>query len=604
MLNAVNDPKAQRQAALNDLDRYICGQKGGRQLLTTDLEQYKEREVTNGWHIPSSDTQPIALDIVVDGDFPYSAPRVALPKKGPGGPLEWPHVESDGVLCLFPDQATIPSRYPVDVTKAVLNEALELVKNCRNGDIIDDFRDEFLSYWNIEIDKNAPLFISLITPNGPSRHVIAWHSNATYVCADNRDTLDGWLTRLRGKKPNNDSMFQKGVLVWLPQPMIPSEYPSNAIDVNSLVKEHAPDALELFRDCVATDPNSLDVIFGAPTEHGICFAAVRLLRPSSKEIMKGFRSGHIPSGVLTSRYLGKSKIMRSKVCRADHNWVHGRDQDIHQHSLKKSRVLVLGCGAIGSSVARLLAQSGINNLTLVDHQSFDWPNASRHILGASAFQKNKAIELAETLRYDFPHLTGIEGCSVKFGLSASATDLVNSLSSFDLIISATGRWEVDTLLNDLQKSQVDIPPVVYAWLEPRAAAAHALMIPQSSDSASLCCGFKENGELLLPVVNWPDDEPLLQEPACGAVFSPFGPVELTWAHALVSEIALGTLMQSIVSPTCHTWIGQRGTVEDSGGCWNPEWCDLIGDPSQGGIVVRREWKRSPDCPVCNIFATT
>ena len=602
MPNAVNDPETQRQSAIDNLDRYMCGQKRGRQLLTTDLEQYKERGVTHGWRMPSSDAQPIALDIIVDGNFPYSAPRVALPKKKSGGPPEWPHVESDGVLCLFSEQTTFSSQHPVDVTKVVLNEALELVKNCRNGDIIDDFRDEFLSYWSIGTDKNVPPFISLITPNGPSRNVIVWYSRDIYVCADDRDTLDGWLTRLRGKKPNNDSMFQKGVLVWLPQPMIPSEYPSAARDVNSLVKEHAaPVALELLQECIVTEPRSLDVIFGAPTEHGICFATVRLFRPREKEIIKGFRPGHISREVLISRYLGTNKIIRSKVSRADHNWVHGRDQDVRQNSLKKSRVLMLGCGAIGGSVARLLAQSGINNLTLVDHQSFDWPNASRHILGVSAFQKNKAIELAETLQHDFPHLTGIEGHRVKFGLPA--TDLINSLPSFDLIISATGRWEVDTLLNDLQKSQFDIPPVVYAWLEPRVAAAHALMIPQSSDSACLRCGFKENGGLLLPVVNWPDDEPLLQEPACGAVFSPFGPVELTWAHALVSEIALGTLMRSVISPTCHTWIGQRNTVEDSGGRWNPEWCDSIGNPGQGGIVVQREWKRLPGCPVCNISAT-
>ena len=46
MPNAVNDPKAQRQSALDDLDQYMCGQKGGRQLLSTDLEQYKERGVS------------------------------------------------------------------------------------------------------------------------------------------------------------------------------------------------------------------------------------------------------------------------------------------------------------------------------------------------------------------------------------------------------------------------------------------------------------------------------------------------------------------------------------------------------------------------------
>ena len=82
MPNVVTDPEAQRQSALDDLNRYMCGQKGGRPLLTKNLEQYnKERGVTHGWQIPSSDTQPIALDILVDGNFPYSAARVALPKK-------------------------------------------------------------------------------------------------------------------------------------------------------------------------------------------------------------------------------------------------------------------------------------------------------------------------------------------------------------------------------------------------------------------------------------------------------------------------------------------------------------------------------------------
>ena len=61
MPNAANDPNAQRQSALHDLDRYMCGQKRGMRLLTKDLEQYKERGVTHGWQIPSSDTQPMGI---------------------------------------------------------------------------------------------------------------------------------------------------------------------------------------------------------------------------------------------------------------------------------------------------------------------------------------------------------------------------------------------------------------------------------------------------------------------------------------------------------------------------------------------------------------
>lgn len=600
MPDAAADPAAWRQAALDGLGQYLCNQHGARPLSSSELSRYRGRGATHGWRLPGPDTGPAALDIVVDGSFPYSAPRVALPE-GPG-PLEWPHVENDGALCVLPGQATISTRDPAAVAKCVLDDALALIRDCRSGGVADDFRNEFLSYWTIAVDDATRPFISLIAPRGPSRQIVAWYGDSIRACADDRATLDGWLARWGVKKPRKGFAFHQGVLVWLPQPMLPDEYPDTAAGVRSLVGTQAPEALTLVEECAASDPVNLDVIVGAPTAHGACFAAVTLHRPDDKEIERGFRPGRVPRAVLIDRYLGVNKAMRSNVHRADHSWVHGRDQDRRQASLKDARVLLLGCGAVGSGVARLLAQSGVGHLTLIDHQPLDWPNISRHALGAPAVLKNKAIALADALQRDFPHLPEIEGRQIAFGLMA--TSLIDELPTFDIVISATGEWSVDALLNDLQRSRADMPPVVYAWLEAQATAAHGLYIPHAADGPCLCCGFNKLGIPSLPVTSWPNGEPFLQEPACGAVFSPFGAVELMWAHALIGKLVLNILLGNISSAICHTWVGCRETIEEAGGHWNPVWCEAIGNPGQGGIVVRRAWTRSPDCPVCNRAVAT
>jgi len=593
MPDGVVDPMQWRQTALESLERYLCGQCGGRGLTPAELKRYEGRGVTHGWRLPGGDEVQPATDVLVDGDFPYSAGRIALPD-GPK-PLEWPHLESDGALCVLPGQSTISTRDPVGVAKAVLSDAQELIEACRDRSNADDFRDEFLSYWTMAVDDKARPFISLIAPTGPSREIVIWRGTTTTVCADDRATLNGWLTRGGTTKPKAGFSFDRGLLIWLPQPMTPDDYPRTAGDVLKLAKDQAPEAVAMLEACVIEGAPKTEVIICAPTEHGACFAGLTLTRPAEKELSHGFRPGHMPRTIEVKRCLGANKVERGIVHRADHDWVHGRGHDPHQADLKKDRILLLGCGAVGAGVARLLAQSGVSYLTLVDHQLVDWPNISRHALGAAAIHKNKATALADTLRRDFPHLLGIEGRGLKFGLEA--TSLIDELPTFDLVISAAGDWGADALLNDLQQSNPPMPPVIYAWLEPQATAAHAVYIPKGAEQPCLRCGFDDVGTPRLPVTKWPNGEPFLQEPACGAVFSPFGAAELTWAHALTAELALDVLIGKDTAATDRVWIGRRETVEAAGGQWNTAWCETIGNPGSGGMVISRDWLASEHCPI-------
>ena len=62
--------------------------------------------------------------------------------------MTWPHVESDGILCLLPNMAECDPDDPYGVAENLLNRSVRLVEELLEGTIVErDFREEFLTYW-------------------------------------------------------------------------------------------------------------------------------------------------------------------------------------------------------------------------------------------------------------------------------------------------------------------------------------------------------------------------------------------------------------------------------------------------------------------------
>jgi molybdopterin/thiamine biosynthesis adenylyltransferase len=72
--------------------------------------------------------------------------------------------------------------------------------------------------------------------------------------------------------------------------------------------------------------------------------------------------------------------------------------------LRGRKVIVLGAGAVGSAVGELLVRGGLTELTIVDDDSLEAGNLSRHTLGLASIGGRKAIALAARLSYASPHL--------------------------------------------------------------------------------------------------------------------------------------------------------------------------------------------------------
>ena len=208
-------------------------------------------------------------------------------------------------------------------------------------------------------------------------------------------------------------------------------------------------------------------------------------------------------------------------------------------SLAGRRIVLVGCGAIGSHLAKLLAQGGAGQgrpggLWLVDDQCLSPGNVGRHLLGPGYLHRPKAEGVMEELLKSFP------GANIH-GRYSSAMDCRDLLAGADLLVDASGEEALSLAINEmLVRRRPAAPDALYAWLCGNGAAAQALLVSGKGQGAAC-------RKCLHPVLH----EPPLHDPvaagwdvrevpaACGeAAFVPYGVAAPAMAAALAARMCM------------------------------------------------------------------
>jgi hypothetical protein len=558
-----------------------------RKLDRRELAAYRGRATEKGWRFAADFPGGLRrLDVIVTAGFPSTPARIALVDRPPF--LTWPHVEKDGVLCLFPDTTTMSVDEPYEGVAALLNEAFAMVGAATRGELDGDFRTEFLTYWHHAERGEDRTVLSLLDPGPPSRRVRVWEGVNQIIIAENDEQLRAWLHNAAPKVAASKIKSRAGAFVWLDRVPTPTGYPSSANDVYALAERHGGADLldELAREVL---PRTF-VLFGALAEAGPALATAVVNRPAvvrgRDPMTAGFRPSAVPEHVVRARLFGGERCDRHSIERVDPAWIHGRDRDARVPRLRCATVAVLGCGSVGAPVAHALARSGVGRLVLVDKQVLKSANVGRHSLGVESIDDPKAPALARQIRAALPHVEVIHHVAEVPELLLRGND---PLAEVDLIVSAMGDWPAESLLDEWHAAQGRRIPIVYGWTEPHAAAGHAITIAAPGDS--LRAGLDAYGTPHLVAARWAQD-PRRYEPACGAAFDPYGPVELGFVTSMVAQAALDALLGQIRSGTHRIWIARRGAVEAAGGSWSDELRAIAPNALDGATIVERRWGRS------------
>lgn len=575
------------------LDDWLAGSLGAVPLQPARLARWQHQDIRRGWRIGVEIAgQAILIDLLLDGGFPFSLPRLAWvdPPRFPS----IPHVESDGKICALSSAATFDPSNPIDLVKHLLGDAERILEDGLSGANVDDFRAEFRSYWN-EMATGRKV-VSLTDPSGPSRRLHGWFGTEKNYVAEDRTALRQWLSNAGLKKNIADFNIHPVALLWLDQALIPAEYPVDLAGLVALCGRCEGDAAAILESVLAAEDRPL-VMLGFPTSDGAAtFAAIRLETNGGRRHrghqprLRGFRD-HAPKRSLVEAHR-TDRLIRSAVDRADSWWVHGRDSNPDVTTLAGSSVVLIGCGSLGSPLARFLAQAGVGKLVLIDPETMTRANAGRHLMGADAADFAKASAMKLRLNREFPHLN-VDAFTKHWQIVAA--DQPNLLMRCDLVLSTIGGWEQEAPLNRFRSVHADYPPILYAWTEPHGSAGQAVLT--GATSGCLACGLDDHGSALFRVTAF-EASTLRREAACGAFFQPYGGADIATVAALASGLAIDALCDRAGPGTHRLVASPLSEIAQVGGSLTPAWIELSQGRSWGGNREERLWTPRTGCPAC------
>lgn len=473
------------------------------------------------WRIPARDERWPELRVALPFDFPASPPRVRVPEQLH---LQVPHIEFDGGVC----HGIAAKPNGLDYLLDVLEQARYLVE--QNGDPSwreAEFHRERASYWvwfsrrqrsRIGAPRTLPVRLVDAPPDGTHGEVLAVQRRA--FIGRTRDRLNAFVNR-HGYAGGTVS-YGSALFIGVPDtsPWTPLHWPREFPD---LVR-HA-DAFgfgDNLRDWLPSSWRNHDEPRFVVFRVGRSFFAYQVFAPAVPRLM--------PPG-----------IEPVPTEREDVLWCLSRDHEAQLIETRlQMRIVILGCGSLGSHLAAHVVRAGIGRIDLVDAQDFGAENVARHVLGMRDIGKNKAVALARELERNVP------GVVVK-GHEKDALSWLRRqqhLTNVTLIVDATGEQGVRLGVRRLAAGT----PLATVWAEPFCAGAHLVLLP---DAAMWPEDDPADGRI--NAYDWPAPTQVLP-PACSTGFHPYGDADIAQVAAFCAERIIEAITHRAIEPVVWSQI--------------------------------------------------
>ncbi|MGF1865300.1 ThiF family adenylyltransferase [Enterovibrio norvegicus] len=223
-------------------------------------------------------------------------------------------------------------------------------------------------------------------------------------------------------------------------------------------------------------------------------------------------------------------------------------------SLDSKKVLLVGCGSVGSEIAQKLGSAGIGCLDIADPDTFSTSNLYRHTLPGYMTDWPKAEAVAYQLQEQFPWIKA-RGSSNSL-LEYRHYDVLND---YDLVVIAIGAPTHERIFHDYFVKSKIRTPVIYSWLEGYGVGGHAVLdIPRKP--GCLRCAYIEPDtgvRGLASNLNFiePDQNVVKNYAGCGEMFIPYGAISSTQTAIIAADLAVGYLEGKLKESKKVSWKG-------------------------------------------------
>lgn len=210
---------------------------------------------------------------------------------------------------------------------------------------------------------------------------------------------------------------------------------------------------------------------------------------------------------------------------------------VGMETLAHKKIALVGCGTLGSHLAKFLVQSGAGAnapLLLFDRQNLSAGNVGRHYLGTAQIGSPKASALSDELRRFHPE------AKIKAVLK-DVFDEWDQAMSCDIIIDTTGDWNTQNAINEWFVSAEDNPVkgVLYSWICDNGAAVQSFLSLSDDEYCFRCLRPDPMKPWRYTAVN-PKFEAIVHDATCGdGAYYPYSVAAPAMAAGLATEMILG-----------------------------------------------------------------
>lgn len=523
--------------------------------------------------------------------FPHHFPITSLKIQVEPSPwLAWPHSTKAG-LCLHGFRESPITGTPETVVQDCLlrlGAILNFVRVDSDPSLRDaEFRKEFSSYWDMQLGTSPQDILLLERPQAASELFVASdprpsRRTRTAWLAPRVESLRAHLKRTIGRNAKIQSPAVAGFyvkLVTYPELRLPAhQHLLDWLEPHLSRDDHRQLITWLSGQGSLANRWLVLELPGPPQAPLYCLDVQSYSKQPDHGRWYGFRSAR--------RWSGKNQPSHSPVLVRrpilnvlDRNDILSRDLSGTAEKLEKAKVIMVGVGSLGSTIALQLARSGVGEIILIDPDILESANLGRHVLGTDDLAESKATALAKKITHDLPtvRVTPYVDFAELMVLRKPAI-----FDSANLIIVTTADWSSEVALWR-QKAKNKNLSLLQAWSEPHSFVGHALLAPQGThDGRPL---FDDTGNFRLKHTEWPNGGGVVPLPACGQTFIPGGASGMTNVASMVTQVALRTLTDQLIQPVWNTTIYRSEDVAKHGGIYNGP---VLPDGVQH-IVLEREW---------------
>lgn len=464
--------------------------------------------------------------------FPDELPEVYVADyKSIKEPL--PHLEHTGKVCIAPSGGVlIDVTRPREVVKQAIEQARRAIEDAAKNTVNGDLQREFLAYWDSDEKDKFSMVGSLPAAEGEFLVLNAASGGLfQHLLAPTPEEAKAWAIRA-GLTPK---MTYKAYHLPLTKALIPPRFDDRWTTKQFFERLSAEgidsDAALLW---ILEQPRlPLDLILSMPGTSGNIAVGVRFY-PQIGPVKEATAGDYLKTHP-------DAPAKRLSVKRLDADFLLSRGGGIPP--LIGKTVVLVGCGAVGSQVAKLLALLGVGALHLADPETLGEENIHRHLLGAGHIGRNKAAAIAMLLGRDYPHLKFIAHEKAALELFESNPAL---FTSADAVMFATGDETLELRFDALL---VGGPPRVHAWVEPVGLGGHALAVGPGVGGC-LHCLYPENVGTNVASFVQPGQMIRRSFAGCAGDFLPFSAVDAmrtaTEAADLLARVLVAQEAQSVL----------------------------------------------------------